>query len=317
MPGDNRYYYKAFGLRIVSELPFTELCRADTGAEPADVVVGFEDLSALWEEWEMNDSSNFVCKGNKLLFKIPNTAVYCVEAGCRISVMPAPDARLDKVRLYLLGTCMGALFMQREILPLHGSAIVIGGRAYAFVGESGAGKSTLAAAFVNEGYPLLSDDVIAVTLPCSDDVPIVQPAYPQQKLWEESMRHFDMKPNHYLPVYQEESKFAIPVLPQRFYNQPISLAGVFELVKMSNGDINVQPLNKLERLHMLMRHTYRNALISRLGLQRWHFSAAAAIANTINGYQLHRPSNGFTAQQLTTEILKMIAITPIGGEMKR
>ena len=38
---------------------------------------------------------------------------------------------------------MGALLMQRKILPLHGSAIAIDGKAYAFVGDSGAGKSTL------------------------------------------------------------------------------------------------------------------------------------------------------------------------------
>ena len=59
---------------------------------------------------------------------------------------------------------MGAILMQRKILPLHGSAIAIDGKAYAIVGDSGAGKSTLASAFLNKGYQLLSDDVIAVSL---------------------------------------------------------------------------------------------------------------------------------------------------------
>ena len=58
----------------------------------------------------------------------------------------------------------GALLMQRKILPLHGSAVAIDGKAYAIVGDSGAGKSTLASAFLNKGYQLLSDDVIAVSL---------------------------------------------------------------------------------------------------------------------------------------------------------
>ena len=74
------------------------------------------------------------------------------------------EADEDKIRLYILGTCMGALLMQRKILPLHGSAIAIDGKAYAFVGDSGAGKSTLASAFLSKGYKLLSDDVIAVSL---------------------------------------------------------------------------------------------------------------------------------------------------------
>ena len=59
---------------------------------------------------------------------------------------------------------MGAILMQRRLLPLHGSAIAINGKAYAIVGDSGAGKSTLASAFLNKGYQLISDDVIAVSL---------------------------------------------------------------------------------------------------------------------------------------------------------
>ena len=50
-----------------------------------------------------------------------------------------------------LGTCMGALLMQRKIFPFHGSAIAINGKAYAIVGDSGAGKSTLASAFLKKG----------------------------------------------------------------------------------------------------------------------------------------------------------------------
>ena len=52
----------------------------------------------------------------------------------------------------------------KKNFPLHGSAIAIDGKAYAIVGDSGAGKSTLASAFLNQGYQLLSDDVIAVSL---------------------------------------------------------------------------------------------------------------------------------------------------------
>ena len=41
------------------------------------------------------------------------------------------DTGEDKIRLLFLGTCMGALLIQRKILPLHGSAIEIDGKAYA------------------------------------------------------------------------------------------------------------------------------------------------------------------------------------------
>ena len=41
---------------------------------------------------------------------------------------------------------------EKDILPLHGSAVAINGKAYAFMGNSGAGKSTLASALINQGY---------------------------------------------------------------------------------------------------------------------------------------------------------------------
>ena len=64
---------------------------------------------------------------------------------------------------------------------LHASAVAIEGRAVAIVGPSGAGKSSTAAAFARLGYPVLSDDIVALT---GDGQRFhVQPAYPRVRLW--------------------------------------------------------------------------------------------------------------------------------------
>ena len=75
---------------------------------------------------------------------------FCIQEGKRIIVSPIEGSDEDEIRLYILGTCMGAILMQRKILPLHGSAVAIDGKAYAIVGDSGAGKSTLASAFLTK-----------------------------------------------------------------------------------------------------------------------------------------------------------------------
>lgn len=99
--------------------------------------------------------------------------------------------------------------MQQQTLPLHGSAIAINGRAYAIVGNSGAGKSTLASAFIQKGYKLISDDVIPVTF--SDErIPMVQPTYPQQKLWEESLNEFGLNARKYQPLFEREKNIQCP-----------------------------------------------------------------------------------------------------------
>jgi hypothetical protein len=46
--------------------------------------------------------------------------------------------------------------------PLHATAVVIDGEAVAFLGNCGYGKSTLGAAFVARGFPILTDDVLAL-----------------------------------------------------------------------------------------------------------------------------------------------------------
>ncbi|KAB7708157.1 aldolase [Bacillus aerolatus] len=299
----NKVVYKAFGLNVTSEIPLPELPEITDKGKGIDIVIELADLTDLWNELA-EPNRYFIVKENSVLFQIPNTATYYIENGEKIIVSPMNGSNEGHVRLYILGTCMGALLLQRKTLPLHGSAIAINGKAYAIVGDSGAGKSTLASAFLNKGYQLLSDDVIPVSL-TSDNIPIVTPAYPQQKLWQESLDAFGMEANEYRPIFDRETKFAIPVTSQ-FAAKSLPLAGVFELVKADTNEIVINPISSLQRLHTLFYHTYRNFLIARLGLMEWHFQMTAKIANKIQVYQLQRPINRFTANDLTSLILKTI-----------
>ena len=300
--------YKAFGLRISSEIPLPELPVSVDAEEraSADIVIEAGVPDRLWGQLE-SAGSNFARIDNRFLFLIPETAFYCIEDGRKITVSPLAGADPEKVRVYLLGTCMGALLMIRNTLPLHGSAVEIDGKAYAFLGDSGAGKSTLAAAFVSRGHRLISDDVIAVTLAGGGGMPMVAPSYPQQKLWQESLDHLgmSMEQGNYRPVYRETAKYAVPVAT-RFCDREVPLAGAFELVKSQTEAVSVRPLPNLERLRVMLLHTYRNRLIHRLGLEQWHFKISAGIAEQMKVYQLNRPLEGFTANHLVSAIIQTI-----------
>src|SRR6201997_3695947 len=63
---------------------------------------------------------------------------------------------------YFLGQVLSYCLLTRGIEPLHATAMVVGDQAVAFLGDSGAGKSTLAATFLQKGYTLLTDDVLAL-----------------------------------------------------------------------------------------------------------------------------------------------------------
>ncbi|CAM3554974.1 aldolase [Marinicrinis lubricantis] len=306
IPTVKKMVYTAFGMRICSDVPMPELPQADGLHDDADMMIEKSDLTALWDSLGLEEEDNFVQIDQRLLFKIPDTALFCIQEGTKITVSPMSGADEHKIRLFCLGTCMGAILLQRRVLPLHGSAVAIDGKAYAIVGHSGAGKSTLAAAFLQKGYHLLSDDVIAVTASANSAVPVVIPAYPQQKLWEESIVRFGMETDRYAPLYEEVSKYAVPV-SSSFQTEALPLAGIFELVKSEQGGIALHAVQGLERLHTIFMHTYRNFLVFRLGLAQWHFTFSANLVKHIVLYQLIRPDQGeFTAHDLASLILDTV-----------
>lgn len=297
-----QFDYYAFGLNISSEIYFPELIKGKTSCEQVDVLIQIGDLTDVWEQ-HYDPNKLFILTENFCMFKVPNVAIFLIENGNSITVMPTKESP-DYCRLYLLGTCMGAVLMQREILPLHGSAIEIDGKAYAIVGDSGAGKSTLATAFLKKGYKLLSDDVISINFSKRNE-PIVTPAYPQQKLWIESLNQFGMESEYYSPIVESEKKFSVPVAEQ-FNQQKLPLAGIFELIKNDQTSINISAVKNMERFNMLFQHTYRNFFLSGLHLMDWHFHISAKIVNKLSFYQLSRPTTYFTANELTELILQTI-----------
>ncbi|WP_318505235.1 aldolase [Bacillus sp. T3] len=292
--------YEAFGLNVFSEYPLPELPQYIGKKETADVVIEIGDLSLLWNDLDAKPE-RYLMVGNSLIFQIPSVATFYIQEGKKITVSPLMGSDEDEIRLYILGTCMGAILMQRRVLPLHGSAVAVDGKAYAFIGDSGVGKSTLASAFLENGYELISDDLIPVSI-SSDNIPFIFPAYPQQKLWQESLDEFGKESSKYRHVYKRETKYAIPVR-SKFAKVSLPLSGIFELVKTEGENIEIHPINGLERLLMLNLNTYRNTLIARLGLTDWHFNTITGIAKQVETFQLKRPNSRFTAYQLVERIL--------------
>ncbi len=301
---EKKVVYKAFGLTVVSDIVLPELTKVDEQIEEIDIVIKMdEDLTRLY--FELTDQPyQFVVKDDVVLFHIPEIATFSIKEGKRIAFSPMKAAEDGEIRLLILGTCMGVILMQRKIFPLHGSVVAIQGKAYAIIGDSGAGKSTLASAFLNEGYQLLSDDVIAISL-SEENIPYVTSSYPQQKLWQDSLTNFGMETSGYQSLYGRVDKYYIPV-SSKYFTGTLPLAGVFELVKTEDKEITIRQIEKLERFKTLFYHTYRNFLIPDLELTEWHFNTSVSIVNNVQMFQLSRPASGFTAPQLVTTIMETL-----------
>ncbi len=90
----------------------------------------------------------------------------------------------DDALVYLVGPVLSYVLRRRGVLALHASAVVVDGRAVAFVGGGGSGKSTTAAALVARGMPLLTDDVLALTRDGTDVM--AWPGGDHLRLWDDA-----------------------------------------------------------------------------------------------------------------------------------
>lgn len=172
---------------------------------------------------------------------------------------------LEDACTYLLGPIMGFVLRLRGIICLHASAVAVGGCAVVFVGASGAGKSTLAAALGLRGFPVLSDDIVALTeKPASF---LVQPGYPRVNLWPDSVRALfgseDTLPSitptwdkRYLGLDHNGSQFARQPLPLRV----IYFLGARHTVL--NGRV-VEEVFGREAFMSLVANTYVNHILDR------------------------------------------------------
>jgi hypothetical protein len=85
------------------------------------------------------------------------------QRGSRVWATWPDTSTLEDTATYLLGPVLGLVLHLRGIPCLHASSVAIGDRAIALLGGAGAGKSTTAAAFAQRGFPVLTDDIVALS----------------------------------------------------------------------------------------------------------------------------------------------------------
>ncbi|ACV63150.1 HPr kinase [Desulfofarcimen acetoxidans DSM 771] len=283
--------YSAFGICISSEIPLPELL---PGAGVPDVHIIAGKVPEYIDE-VIAGNEYYQAGKNQLLLHVKGVASYYIKNGSQIIVEPVQKAETCAVRLYLLGSAMGALLLQRGLLPIHGSAIAAGKYCFIITGVQGAGKSTLASAFKNKGYSILTDDIAAVAFDQAGN-PLVLPAYPQQKLWKDSLALLVNNPTSYPNIWGKFNKYAISI-QDNFCGIPQKLTAIYELRKENCPGVSMNRFSGMGKLSVIMNNIYRSGFIRGLNLAEESFRHSAALAQQVAVSGIIRPDGMFTIEE--------------------
>jgi len=289
------FHYHAFGLNICSELELPPLLKSK-GKATADITIKHGEVSADGLNKPKKSTPFFqTCKG-QLWLNIPDIARFLAVDGTTITVDSAPGSDEQSVRLFLLGSCIGAILHQRGSLVLHANAISFGDHCIAFAGASGNGKSTLAAAFHQLGHQILTDDVCAI-----NEQGNVAPGYPQLKLWRDTLAKLELEHTNLIKIRLQVEKFAYPIRAS-FESTPLPLKAIYILTSNNRDAFEFEEITGMEKFLPIKNQTYRSNYIDGMELSATHLQLCGRIAGNIRVVRISRPNHGFKLQQLVDHI---------------
>lgn len=264
------YYYRAFGLTIESELVIPQVppippCMPDVRIITADLSGEKPDRKKL-----LVDNGNMVYTTSSTVFRVTHGSL--IEA----DIMPGEAE--SYVAVYLLGSCMGSILIQRGFMLLHGSCVTNGRHAVLITGDSGAGKSTMAAEFLKHGWKLITDDVTTVF--DVETSPMVRSSYPSQKLWRDALEHYERPKEDVYSLFTTGGREKFGVDVTRFFHDGVSPLSMIVRLSAEPAGRGLYPMEGAAKIDQLMRNTYRINYIPIADRQR-HFQRCVTLSTKI------------------------------------
>lgn len=281
----NVHFYCISGLSVDSEIALPGLNAATTSRRRTDVAIrsrpvpeALDDAASAGPTWQI--------AGKQFLLRIPNVARFLLTEGREIAYEAEPGGDPGDIPIFILGTVFGILLHQREQIVLHASAVRVNGKAILFCGASGAGKSTLAAALALRGYPLITDDLCAITI-SDDGTPMVHSDGRQLKLWAQAIEKLDLGDSRGARVRRRLEKFYVD--PGEIHAEALPLGIVYALREARAPHApGIERPNVVDAALVLRRNAYRPNLVSRMNQKINYFQAATAIVNQAGIFYLTR-----------------------------
>jgi hypothetical protein len=290
-----------YGLGVSSDLSLPELRPVlDTSRDgAADIVIREGEVAPAYTS-EISEWRHYIDGHPDFLWlNIPNAIRMEIRSGNNIVYHRYPGVDDDEVRLFLLGSGLGAILMQRGFAVIHGNAVVPRGQQGAIIciGDSGAGKSTAAVGMMQRGLAILADDVC----PIGSDGNVLS-GMARAKLWEATAHQLGIDTSKLSRIRSIDAKYNLP-LDSAHCTQPQPVRGFYWLVPDEVERVTIEPVLGTERFAVLRKNVYRPEFLKPLGLEIDAMRQLAKIATSAPVFKVLRPKNGFDIDGLLDAIL--------------
>ncbi len=292
--------YFAFGLSFQSlNLELPELPIMASGSSPqcepvsADVVIEEGDPDQ-WPELApiRAELPQIRAQPGELHLEIEDIGYFRISHGNKIAWSRwSPNVQDQDIRSFLLGSALGALLIQREMLVMHGNALTKNGEAIICLGHSGAGKSTLAFALMRAGWDLLADDLVAIT-----PAGVVLPGVQRIKLWKDAVEAFRLDHSELTAILAGVEKFQLAGSFIRSAQSGVPLKVCYVLPdeapadRSDEGSISSSPLGSDRQVMAeLLANVYRPLFVKGLGMQGGNFLTITTLLRKIPHLRLNIP----------------------------
>ena len=279
------YIYTAYNLCIHSEIQLPELFACEGSP---DVIIRLGKMADI--------SPEIISQNNCYFGSLEGVGQLFFRNGEEIIIEPEKGIDENMLSPSILGSAMSIVLQQRGLLVLHGSSVVINNRAVAFIGGSGWGKSTLAKAFHTKGYPMLTDDVLAVNT--DEDYPLALPAFPQFKLLPEAATALGYDSENLPPIFPNAVKLSYR-FSKGFHQKSVQLQHIYVLAKGTQHKI--VRLHKQEAFIELIRHSRAVGLLKAPEFQTAHFRQCQSLLQQVG-------CSRFIRQPKLTDLSKLIEL---------
>ena len=293
-----RHHYCAYGVQIVSDRPLRlperrgdslrrlEIVHRDDADFPQPTPhLDRDELQPSWYQYALLPDGSAYARWN-------GVGEFHVDCdGRRMRCRQFGPASAESFHVYMLGQALSCALIKQGLEPFHATAVAVNGAAVAFLGGNGFGKSTLAAAFVQRGFPLVTDDMLVV-----DEIAgrlLAYPGPPRLKLFPQMARRLLAATADVGPMNGGTQKRILPLTDGSSCRTPIPVRAIYLLAAprqtARHRGVEAELLQPRAAFVEMLRATFNRQRLGGSARIARQFRLTALLSETVPARRLHYP----------------------------